>query len=212
MTREPVLLDRAVGAADAGEPGIDGVDVAFEGRADHRVRVGQGEVQVSGEQVPRAARHDRERNARRGQRFGHRPHGPVAAGGEDGIHLLVEGGASRVVAEVVDGRLVEERLGPVRGGGQLGNTRTQLLGVDLGRVVDERGALFRGGFRVDGGVTAVRRDALGFAGVLVRGVRRDVLGLMDDVVGLRRVFGVRYVLARVVGDVIAEARSVEVLA
>jgi hypothetical protein len=53
----------AVGAHEARPADVDRVHVAVERRGDHRGRVGQRQVEVPGEQVAGAARHDRERHA-----------------------------------------------------------------------------------------------------------------------------------------------------
>jgi hypothetical protein len=104
----------SVGAHQLREPDIDRLDIALEGRRDHGVGIGEWKLEVAGEQVARAARHDRQRHLGARHGLADRADRAVAARDQHRVGSRRDRLARQTVAEFVDGRLEEERLTPSR--------------------------------------------------------------------------------------------------
>ena len=123
---------------DAGPADVDDAVGAREDDLQRCLVVGDGEVQVAGQQVPRAERQQAHGLAGADHRLGHRPHGPVPADGHDDVGPALEGLAGLAAARVLDGRLEPERRGQVRVGARLADHGLEAGDVLLGGVGDER--------------------------------------------------------------------------
>ena len=137
---ERTLLALAVETNHHREPDVDRLHVALEGRCDHRVGIGEWKLQVAGEQVARAARHDRQGHLGARHRLAHRADRAVAARDQHRVGSRRDRLARQSVAEFVDGRLEEEGLTPSRISRVPSHRIAQLVDLDLDRVVDERRA------------------------------------------------------------------------
>jgi len=126
-----------IGSVEREPADVDAPVATGQRDADRRLRVGERDVEVAREEVPRAHRHEAHRDPAADERLGHRPDRAVAAHRDDDVRPSADRLAGLTDARVVGGGLEPDRLGKVAVLAGGAHRVAQAGDVGLGRVRDE---------------------------------------------------------------------------